>query len=130
VRRLNDRICQLPGLSQPVCRKDQDRVYYSSNILFLDQKQAGISRDRLIKALVAEGVGAYVWEYLENHKCAVYSEPQWWHHPPQVPKTLPGGQEVNSRSFNVPLIRREAPELVEQYIKAFEKIWAHRKELA
>jgi hypothetical protein len=24
----------------------------------------------------------------------------------------------------------DAPELVDQYIKAFEKVWAHRKELA
>jgi perosamine synthetase len=130
VRKLNDRICRLPGLSEPVCRKDQDRVYYNGNMLFLDEKQAGISRDKLIKALVAEGVSAFVWEYPENHKFTVYSEPQWWHHPPQIPKTLSGCQEVNSRSFNVPLLRREAPELVEQYINAFEKIWANRKELA
>ena len=39
VRQLNDRICQLPGLSEPVCRKDQDRVYYSTNMLFLDEKK-------------------------------------------------------------------------------------------
>jgi perosamine synthetase len=130
VRKLNDRLCQLPGLSEPVCRKDQDRVYYSSNQLFLDEKQAGMSRATVLKALQAEGVNVSVWEYPENHKCAVYSEPQWWHHPPQIPKVLPGCQEVNSRVINAGLISQEAPELVEQYIKAFEKVWAHRKELA
>jgi perosamine synthetase len=129
VRQLNDRICQLPGLSEPVCRKDQDRVYYNGNLLLLDEKKAGISRAALLKALVAEGVSVSVWEYPENHKFAVYSEPQWWHHLPQLPKVLPGCQEVNSRSFNVALMRQEAPELVEQYAKAFEKVWAHRKEL-
>ena len=30
----------LPGLSEPVCRKDQDRVYYDHNILLLDEKKA------------------------------------------------------------------------------------------
>lgn len=129
VRRLNDRICQLPGLSEPVCRKDQQRVYYNGNMLLLDEKQAGVSRAALVKALAAEGVGVFVWEYPENHKCEVYSEPQWWHHPPQIPQTLPGCREVNSRAFSVALFRQEAPELVEQYIKAFEKVWAHRKEL-
>ena len=47
-----------------------------------------------------------------------------------MPKVLPGCEEVNSRAINVALFHQEAPELVEQYVKAFEKVWAHRKELA
>ena len=129
VRKVNDRICQLPGLSEPVCRPDQERVYYNSNMLFLDEKKAGMSRAAALKALTAEGVAAGVWEYPENHKYAVYSEPEWWHHPPTVPKVLTGCQEVNSRALIVPLFRQEAPELVEQYVKAFEKVWAHRKQV-
>src|SRR5690606_28616306 len=72
VRRLNDRICQLPGISEPVCRKDQDRVYYSGNLIFLDPAKAGVSRAAAVKALRAEGVSLSVWEYPENHKCAIY----------------------------------------------------------
>jgi hypothetical protein len=30
----------------------------------------------------------------------------------------------------LPLFTKEAPELVEQYIAAFEKVWDNRKELA
>ncbi len=130
VRRLNDRICQLPGLSEPVCRKDQDRVYYSTNMLFLDEAKAGASREAVVKALEAEGVSASSGAYPENHKCAIYSEPQWWHHPVNVPKVLPGCEQVNSQAINVALFRQEAPELVDQYANAFEKVWAHRKELA
>lgn len=129
VRKINDRICQLPGLTEPVCRPDQKRVYYNNNMLFLDEKKAGMSRNTLLKALKAEGVAASVWEYPENHKYTVYSEPQWWHHAPNVPKTLPGCQEVNSRVLSIPLFRQEAPELVEQYVKAFEKVWAHRDQV-
>ena len=129
VRRLNDRVCQLPGLSEPVCRKDQDRVYYSTNMLLLDEKKAGMSRETVVKALDAEGVSISAGGYPENHRYAVYSEPQWWHHPPQVPKVLPGCQEVNARALNVGLLRAEAPELVDQWAAAFEKVWAHRKQL-
>lgn len=130
VRQINDRICQLPGLSEPVCRKDQDRVYYNTNMLFLDEKKAGVSRGKIIKALEAEGVSICAGSYPENHKCAVYSEPQWWHHPVDVPKVLHGCEEVNAKGLFVGLMHQEASELVEQYIKAFEKVWAHRSELS
>jgi dTDP-4-amino-4,6-dideoxygalactose transaminase len=130
VRQLNDRICQLPGLSEPVCRKDMERVYYNANVLFLDAAKAGMSREALVKALQAEGVTASVFEYPENHTYAIYSEPRWWHHTPDVPKILPGGREANSRAIIVKLFRQEAPEMVQQYGQAFEKVWAHREELA
>ncbi len=130
VRQLNDRVCQLPGLSEPVCRPDQDRVYYSSNMLFLDEAKAGISRAAVVKALQAEGVAASVFEYPENHKYTIYREPQWWHHLPTLPKFLAGCHHVNSRVINIGLVREEAPELVEQYVTAFEKVWSQREKLA
>lgn len=130
VRKLNDRICQLPGLSEPVCRADQKRVYYSTNMLLLDEAKAGMTRAAVVKALQAEGVGVGAGNYPENHQCVVYSEPQWWHHTPNVPKVLDGCKEVNARAINVALFRRDAPALVEQYAKAFEKVWAHRDRVA
>lgn len=130
VRMLNDRICQLPGLYEPACRPDQDRVYYSGNHLLLDEKKAGASREAIIKALNAEGVQIYSFAYPENHKYKVYSEPQWWHHPPQVPESLPGCEEVNSRTMFTHLMAQDATELIDQFAKAFEKVWAHRSELA
>ena len=57
VRQLNDRICQLPGLSEPVCRKDIERVYYHANVLFLDSAKVGISRETLVKATSGRGRG-------------------------------------------------------------------------
>jgi len=130
VRRLNDRICHLPGLSEPVCRPDQQRVYYSTNMLFLDEAKAGMSRANVVKALQAEGVSAGAGEYPENHKCAIYHEEKWWHHKPQVPKVMAGCKQVNSQAINVALFRSEAPELVDQYIQAFEKVWSHRAYVA
>jgi dTDP-4-amino-4,6-dideoxygalactose transaminase len=130
VRRLNDRLTALPGILEPVCRKDCDRVYYSSNVVFFDEAKAGFSRSAALKALQAEGVRASAGDYPCQHKYAVYSEPGWWHHPPKVPAALPGSEQVNARAMNLPLFTRDVPELVDQYVRAFEKVWAHRQQLA
>ena len=130
VRALNQRIVQLPGLHEPLCRPDQDRVYYYANMLLLDEKKAGFRRDALLKALLAEGVRASVWDYPEQHKLKIYSEAKWFHHAPKIPQSMPGNSTVNSTHIFTPLIAGEAPELIEQQARAFEKIWAHRGELA
>ncbi|MCL5096721.1 MAG: hypothetical protein M1608_04175 [Candidatus Omnitrophica bacterium] len=49
VRQLNDRLVQLPGLSEPFCRPEAQRVYYAVNMLFLDEAKAGFSRPQLAK---------------------------------------------------------------------------------
>jgi dTDP-4-amino-4,6-dideoxygalactose transaminase len=130
VRRLNDRITQLPGLAEPRVRKDQDRAYYNASMLFLDEKKAGFSRNALVKALKAEGVRATTWEYPEQHKLTIYKEAKWWHHAPKVPASMPGSAQVNATHLFLPLVYGEAPDLIEQQAKAFEKVWAHRAELA
>jgi dTDP-4-amino-4,6-dideoxygalactose transaminase len=128
VRRLNDRLLQLPGLSEQRTRPDAQRLYYSSNTLFLDETKAGASRARLVKALQAEGVHATAFSYRLQHRCALYREPQWWQHAPEIPD-LPGSDEANRTAITLPYFTTEVPELVEQYARAFEKVWAHRKEL-
>jgi dTDP-4-amino-4,6-dideoxygalactose transaminase len=130
VRALNDRLVQLPGLTEPRCRPDQVRAYYYANMLFLDEKKVGFSRDTLLKALQAEGVRASKWDYPEQHKLKIYSEAKWWHHPPVIPARMAGNEQVNATHIFMPLVHGEAPELLDQYGKAFEKIWAHRKDLA
>ena len=130
VRKLNDRILQLPGLSEPRVRKDQRRVYYHANMLFLDQAKAGFNRDQLVKALKAEGVRASVWVYPVQHEFTLYSEARWWHHKPEIPASLPGSEQVNRDHIFVALHYEEAPELLDQYARAFEKVWANRSQVA
>jgi dTDP-4-amino-4,6-dideoxygalactose transaminase len=130
VRAMNDRLTQLPGVTEPHCRSDQKRAYYNANMLFIDFKKLGFSRDTLLKALKAEGVRVSIWDYPEQHKLKIYSEAKWWHHPPRIPESMPGNAYVNANHVFLPLIYGEAPALVEQYGKAFEKVWAHRTELA
>jgi dTDP-4-amino-4,6-dideoxygalactose transaminase len=130
VRRLNDRLTALPGLSMQRSRPDMKRVHWAANILFLDEKKAGFSKSALLTALKAEGVRASGTAYPEQHKFSLYREPQWWHHAPQVPDVLPGCAEVNRTTVRLPLFTAEATEVIDQYVEAFEKVWAHRETVA
>lgn len=129
VRKLTDRLVQLPGLSRPYCRPDAKRVYWGSHVLFVDEKKAECSKDALMKALRAEGVQVMPGAYDEQHKYRLYAEAKWWHHPVVIPTDLHGTTEVNRTAIKLPLFREEAAELVEQYALAFEKVWAKRSQL-
>ncbi len=130
VRAMNDRLTKLAGVTEPHCRTDQKRVYYHRNMLLMDFKKLGFTREALVKALKAEGVDVNFWDYPEQHKLKIYSEAKWWDHPPKIPASMPGNAYVNANHIFIPLIYGEAPELIAQYIAAFEKVWAHRADLA
>lgn len=132
VRALNQRLTQLPGLSEPWLRPDMERVYYAINMLLLDERKAGLTRNQVMKALQAEGVrfGGFATGYPEQHKFHLYSEAKWWHHSINIPASLPGTEQVNRTALHLPLFYEDAPELDEQYVRAFEKVWAHKGDVA
>jgi len=130
VRAMNDRLTKLEGITEPLCRPDQKRVYYNRNMLLMDFTKLGFSRDALVKALKAEGVDVNFWDYPEQHKLKIYAEAKWFHHAPQIPATMPGNAYINANHIFLPLFYGEEPDLTNQYVKAFEKVWAHRAELA
>ena len=70
-----------------------------------------------------------MWDYPEQHKLKIYSEAKWWHHAPVIPESMPGNAAVNAGHIFLPLIYGEANELIDQYVKAFQKVWAHRADL-
>jgi len=130
IARLNTPLMELPGLYQQTYnRPDMDRLYYAMNMLFIDEAKAGMTRSAVVRALQAEGVPASAYSYRLQHKCALYSEAKWWHHKPVVPN-LPGSEQANATAIGLPYLTSQVPGLVDQYIKAFQKVWAHRKELA
>lgn len=130
MRRLNDRLTRLPGLYEQQNRPDVERIYYSSNRLLFNEVEAGMSRLACVKALRAEGVS--ISEARSQFQCnnAAYHEAQWWHHLPVIADQFPGAEEVDRRGISLPYFTKDVPELIDQYIKAFEKVWAHRKQLA
>ncbi len=129
VRSLNDRLLELPGLVEQGSRPDAKRLYYAANMLFIDERKAGFTRDQAVKALQAEGVTARAYSYRLQHKCALYAEANWWHHPPQIPD-LPGSEEANRTGIALPYFTSPVPDLLDQYVKAFQKVWAHRSGVA
>ena len=130
LRVLNARISELPGVSHPYTRPDAKRVYWASNMIFIDEKKAGVPKDTLLKALRAEGVQCSHGAYDEQHRYKIDSEAKWWHHPVIIPDDLHGTTQVNRQAVRLPVFHDEAQELIEQYAKAFEKVWAHRSALA
>lgn len=129
VRKLNDRITKLPGLYEQQNRPDVDRVYYAANRFLIKENEAGMSREACVKALRAEGVsvGAAGAQFLCDNP--IFHEAGWWHHLPVLADNYPGAKEVDKRGISLPFFTKEMPELTEQYIAAFEKVWAHRNEL-
>lgn len=132
VKRLNDRITQLPGVSAQFVRAGIQRVFYSKNIILIDEAKAGMSREAAVKALQAEGVEASEYNLRLQHTYPMYSEETWWKHMPVIPAegSLPGCEQANRQAVLLPYFTSEQPELIEQYAKAFEKVWAHRDAIA
>jgi len=130
VKAMNQHLTQLEGVTEPRLRADQKRVYYNGNLLFIDFAKLGFSRTALVNALKAEGVVARFWDYPEQHKLKIYAEAKWWHHAPQIPASMPGNAYVNANHIFLPVFYGEAPDLIAGYAKAFQKVWAHRSELA
>jgi dTDP-4-amino-4,6-dideoxygalactose transaminase len=118
-------------LSEPYAAPGIERVYYSLNLMFIDEKAAGMSRDAVVKALKAEGVdvAAYQWKLLNTYP--MFAESQWWRHMPVLPDpaSIPGCDEANRTAINLPYFTSDQPELIEQYGNAFEKVWANRESI-
>ncbi len=131
IRRLNDRLVQLPGLTEQYARPDMDRVYYSKNTMFIDEAEAGMSRAVAVNALRAEGADVNECRWTLLHTYPVFAENEWWRHMPVLPEegSVPGCDQLNRTAIHLPYWTSDQPELVEQYVAAFEKVWAHRTEL-
>jgi hypothetical protein len=61
-------------------------------------------------------------EYDEQHRYQLYSEAKWWRHPVVIPRDLHGATQVNNQAVRLPAFHDEGSELIEQYVKAFEKV--------
>lgn len=129
IQRLNARLTQLPGLSEQHVREGITRVFYSKNPMFIDEEKAGMSRAAAVKALKAEGVDVNESSWTLLHTYPIFSEEKWWRHMPVLPKAVPGCDQANRQSIQLPYFTSEQPELVEQYAAAFEKVWAHRDKI-
>jgi perosamine synthetase len=129
VRILNDVITKFPGIYEQQNRSDVDRVYYGPNRLYFNEKEAGFSREAFVKALSAEGVSIRTSGAQFLAKNPMFHEAEWWHHMPVIADNFAGVEDREKRGLQLPYFTKEMPELTDQYIKAFQKVWAQRKSL-
>jgi dTDP-4-amino-4,6-dideoxygalactose transaminase len=126
MKKLNERITQLPGLTAQYEAPGVHRVFYSRNFLYVDEKKSGMSRAAVVKALKAEGMDVAEYSLKLQHEYIMYKEEKWWRHMPVLPAATPACDELNAKTISLPYFTSAQPELVEQYGAAFEKIWAHK----
>jgi len=107
-------------------RPDVQRVYYSKNLMFIDEAKAGASREKLVEALSAEGVDVSVYTWTLLHTYPIFGESKYWRHKPVLCDKVPGCDEANQKAIQLPLWTTDQPELLEQYAAAFEKVWENR----
>jgi len=126
---MNQHLTQLEAVTEPRLRPDQKRVYYNGNMLFIDFKKLGLSRDSLVKASKpkasrsASGIirAAQAQDLFRSQMVAS---------PASNPAAMPGNDYVNGNHIFLPVFYADVPDLIAQYVKAFQKVWAHRPEVA
>jgi perosamine synthetase len=133
----------LAGLATPHVPPGNTHVYYVYG-LTLDTEQLGISRDRIVAALRAEGVTGLFEGYqnihllpLFQHKIAYGSHGFPWTSPyasreiSYGPGTCPVAEELHTRSFvGLNLCMHEyAPADVALVVDAFRKVWRQLEQL-
>jgi len=72
-QRLSDGLKDLPGLRTPVVRDNCTHAYYMYPMV-LDVQQLGVSRARILEALVAEGVAGLAGGYTNIHLLPMYQQ--------------------------------------------------------
>jgi perosamine synthetase len=120
--RLSARLAELPGVEPPIAPADRTHVFHKYRVR-LDPDRAGVDlaprefRDRVLRALRAEGVEAVLWQTvpLPHHPLFSRAEPY-----PEAAAALESSLVVGSQSF--PLFAQ--PEaVVDAWADAFEKVW-------
>ena len=138
---LNAGLAGLPGLAPPAVLPGNTHAYYIYG-LQLDTARLGLSRDRLLQALRAEGVPGIVGSYqnlhllpLFRHRIAYGTQGFPWKGAPQGdslvtygPGLCPVAEDLHSRSFMGLALGQFAhgPQDVAQIVAAFKKVWMHR----
>lgn len=111
------------------------RVYFEFMIKYPLEKFV-LSREYLVRALVAEGCQAELPRYPLLHQMPLFTEghfaeitrapgPARTYHPDALPKTEEGQQQL----LKLPLFTAASQELLDQYAKAFEKVITHQNEI-
>jgi dTDP-4-amino-4,6-dideoxygalactose transaminase len=144
-RRLIDGIRDLEGVvSPPDVPSDRTHIYQMVHVrLEPDRQKLANFRDRIVKALRAEGTNFWVWQRRPLPGYTVFQQVN--NHPDAHPWSLRRNRksiEYRIEDYPVALSLAQnslytashyppnSTELMDLYAEAFRKVWAHRDELA
>ncbi len=99
----------------------------------LDEARAGVTRRQVVRALAAEGVDCYGGYCRPLYRQPLYqAEWQGKNGRRYTPGLCPVAERLYEHEafFHGYLYEALHPEWIEQICHAFEKVWAHREELA
>ena len=137
--RLTAGIQNLSGLSVPYLEKGNSHVYYIYGIT-IDPKILGVSRENIIKALIAEGVPGLLSGYCNLHKLPLFSEQLTYKNNPLPYSLLPKkrskelkmqklavAEELHNSTFiGIKWCEFEYSNYeVDELIEAFCKVWSN-----
>jgi perosamine synthetase len=125
------RLGKLAGLRVPPVKPDRTHVYYTY-MMRLDEREAGVSRRLLVRALTAEGVPCF-----EGYCRPLYLQPLYQNDWPGKgerrygPGLCPVVERLFDREvfFHTALHPAISADLADQICAAFEKVWANRERL-
>jgi perosamine synthetase len=145
-RRLTAGLAELPGIVTPVVPEGRTSIWYVYRVR-LDADALGLDRDpielrdRIIAALIAEGVGASVWQHHPLPAHPVFRRPLAPWQPgadlvalePWDPSRYPNATALCERSFLLngfptPLAV-QTPETIDLYIEALAKVMGQLDEI-
>jgi len=122
--------------------KHIERVYYENWIRFNPDAVPGVTKERVIEALRAEGAVVHDARYHLLHQQPLFQEPEHYgrggafpvfeqvDRKPLYPKDFcPVSEAVRATLVGVPTFPRASKALVDQYIEAFRKVDEHLEEL-
>jgi len=105
--------------------------YGGMHFIYKPNELGGLPLGRFLKALQAEGVLLYRWNYGLTHRLRIFARgfdlydrggPLTGDYPGYAEGTLPVTEGVHSRIFGMPTFINEAPNYSDQVIAAFKKV--------
>ena len=120
---LNNHLKELEGIEVFETPSYISRIYYQYEIIY-HEETIGISKDRFVKALQAEGAKVKDERYPLQHNQPIYKEKGM-----DVPDFLPVSEELRDKIIALPTFPNAKRELLDQYIEAFKKVILNKDEL-
>jgi dTDP-4-amino-4,6-dideoxygalactose transaminase len=124
VAKVTSRIEKLPGIHPFRVPPHMKRVHYQFEVIY-DENETGVPKSKVIEALEAEGARVTDERYPLQHRQEVYARAEFWLVPPPASAPLPVSEKLQEAILQLPNFAACEERIVDEYIAAFEKVWAH-----